>query len=100
MGYYARSLTNPVLIHCSAISEYAIASVDCYKNGALKYTPAQTLAKAAAKYSVDWQNYDLDKIKADPIFHKIAYDYFNYIGQIGGVNDIAQLGNILSGLRG
>ncbi len=98
--YYVRSLTNPVLVHKAAINEYAKSSVDSFKNGALKNTPQQSLAKAEAVYRADWQNYDLDRIKADPIFAPLGVDYFEVIAANNGVNDIAQFGNILAQLRG
>jgi len=100
LSYYVRSLTNPVLVHKAAINEYAKASVDCWKNGALKNTPQQCLAKAETVYRADWQNYDLDRIKSDPIFAALGADYFEVIARNNGVNDIAQFGNILSQLRG
>lgn len=100
LRYYIRSLTNPVLVHKNAIAEYAKAMNDCFKNGVLKNTPFQCLEKAAAKYSADWNNYELDNIKADPIFGAIADNYFEYIQKINGVNDIAQIGNMLAGVRG
>ena len=97
--YYVRSLTNPVLVHKAAINEYAKSSVDSFKNGALKNTPQQSLAKAEAVYRADWQNYDLDRIKVDPIFASLGVDYFEVIAANNGVNDIAQFGNILAQLR-
>ena len=100
LSYYVRSLTNPVLVHKAAINEYAKASVDCWKNGALKNTPQQSLAKSENVYRADWQNYDLDRIKSDPIFASLGADYFEVIARNNGVNDIAQFGNILSQLRG
>lgn len=100
LRYYIRSLTNPVMIHRGAIAEYAKAMNDCYKNGQLKNTPMQCLEKSASKFAADWENYELDNIKADPIFGSIADDYFSYIQKVGGVNDIAQIGNMLAQLRG
>lgn len=100
LRYYIRSLTNPVVIHKPAISEYAKAMNDCYKNGQLKNTPAQCLEKAQAKYSADWENYELEALRLDMVFSAIADNYFEYIQQIGGVNDIAQIGNMLANLRG
>ena len=100
LAYYVRSLTNPVLVHKAAINEYAKACVDSFKNGALKNTPQQCLAKAENVYRADWQNYDLDRIKSDPIFAALGADYFEVIARNNGVNDIAQFGSILAQLRG
>lgn len=95
-AYYVRSLMNPVLIHRKAIEEYAKAS----KNGKLQSTSLQSTAKARSKYLTNWQNYDLDKIKSDPIFASIAVDYFEIIDEAKSVNDIVEIGKILAELKG
>lgn len=99
ISYYWRSLTNPVLIHKAAINEYAKARNERYKNGEFKYNALQLVQKAEAKYLADWQNYELDDLKNDPIFATHALDYFEFIQDIGGVNDILQIGAILAELR-
>lgn len=99
ISYYWRSLTNPLLIHKTAITEYAKARNERYKNGEFKYNALQLAQKAAAKYLADWQNYELDEIKNDPIFAAHAVDYFDFIQDVGGVNDILQIGSILAELR-
>ncbi|RTL00657.1 MAG: hypothetical protein EKK57_06590 [Proteobacteria bacterium] len=100
LRYYVRSLTNPVLIHRQAINEYAKATNEVNRSGGYKNTPLQCLERAKAKYLVDWENYDLDTIRHDPIFAHIADDYFEYIANSDGVNDIAQIGNMLAHLKG
>lgn len=100
LRYYVRSLTHPVLIHKHAITEYAKATNEVNRSGGYKNTPVQCLERAKVKYLADWENYDLDNIRLDPIFASIADDYFDYMANIGGVNDIAQIGNMLAKLKG
>lgn len=79
--YYLRSLNNPVLIHRLAIEEYA-----------------NTLSeiKAQAKYSATFNNFDLENIKNDIVFGSIASNYFDVIQDAGSVNDIVNIGELLS----
>lgn len=99
LRYYLRSLKNPVLIHKNSINEYSKAVVDSYPNGALKNTPLQNVDKAYKVYSGTFKNYDLEELKKDAIFATIADDYFNVIAKHNGVNDIIQIGAMLSLLQ-
>lgn len=99
LSYYLRSLTNPVLIHRVAISDYVKASKDCYKNGTPKNTPEQAREKAQIKYLADWQNNELDTLKQDPIFASHALNYFEFMQEIKGLNDILAIGAILAQLK-
>ena len=83
--YYLRSLNNPVLIHKAAIEEYAITLSEF---------------KAEAKYSGTFNNFDLDKIKSDIVFGSIANTYFDIIKEAKSVNDIVNIGQLLSKIDG
>lgn len=99
MSYYIRSLTNPVLIHKAAIIEYARALTEVYY-GKLRNTPQQAKTKAEAKYLASFNNYDLEKIRSDPIFAAVADNYFGFMSECNGVNDIVQVGKLLANLKG
>ena len=99
MSYYIRSLTNPVLVHRGAINEYARALTEIYY-GKLRNTPEQAKTKAEAKYSASFNNYELDQIRKDPIFAAIADNYFGFMRECNGVNDIVQIGKLLANLKG
>jgi hypothetical protein len=99
MSYYIRSLTNPVLVHRGAINEYARALTEIYY-GKLRNTPEQAKAKAEAKYSASFNNYELEQIRNDPIFAAIADNYFGFMRECNGVNDIVQIGKLLANLKG
>lgn len=100
VAYYLRSLTNPVLIHRGAIEEYVEAAHSRFKDGSLKYAIEQKLDKARVRYHNQFAyNPDLDKIRQDIIFAPIADIYFDYIANVGGINDIKYVGEILSNLK-
>lgn len=89
--YYIRSLTNPVLIHQGSITAFA--------NELTKsYLPADALIKARGAYN-GFNDKQFEKIQADAILANIAEDYFDYIKNINGVNDIVHVGEILAQLR-
>lgn len=91
LRYYVRSLSNPVLIHRTAIQEYARL---------VKLNKSQSICidGARAKYIADFENRDLDKIREDTIFCSIAENYFEFMHHINGVNDIIKIGEIFSKL--
>ncbi|AUR52727.1 exodeoxyribonuclease V subunit gamma [Aquella oligotrophica] len=98
--YYLRSLTYPVLIHKSAIAEYAKRISEVDRKGNLKNTREDCLRLAKAKYLVDFNNFELDGLREDIIFSSIAEDYFEFIDSSGSINDIARIAELLSHLRG
>ncbi len=79
--YYLRSLNNPVLIHRAAIAEYA---------------NTLSISKAYNKYSGSFNNFDLENIRQDIIFGSIANKYFDVIKDVGSINDIVNIGELLS----
>lgn len=91
LRYYVRSLSNPVLIHKGAIQEYAkLVKMNKPHNACVD--------GSRAKYIADYENYDLDKIKEDRIFSSIATNYFEFMQNINGVNDVVKIGEILANL--
>jgi hypothetical protein len=89
LRYYIRSLFHPILIHKDAIQKYA---------SLIKQGKAYDLCVDAAKtqYINEYNNYDLDKIRQDTIYSSIADNYFDFIDNIKGVNDIIKIGEILA----
>lgn len=98
--YYLRSLTYPVLIHKSAITEYAKRLTEVDRKGNLKNTYEDCMRLAKAKYLADFNNFELDSLREDMIFSSIAEDYFEFIDNNGSINDIVRIGELLSHLRG
>ena len=45
-------------------------------------------------------NYELEQIRNDPIFAAIADNYFGFMRECNGVNDIVQIGKLLANLKG
>ena len=79
--YYLRSLNNPVLIHRAAIEEYA---------------NTLSISKAYNKYSSSFNNFALENIRQDIIFESIANNYFDVMKDVGSINDIVNIGELLS----
>lgn len=83
--YYLESYKRPTLIHKSAISKFA----DTEKNPHMA---------AENTYSYGFNNYELDKLKTDFIYAKVADTYFEFTRQNNLANDIIIIGNILSNI--
>ena len=98
--YYLRSLTYPVLIHRGAIQEYAKKANETDRKGNLKNSGIDCINAAKGKYLADFNNYELESLYEDVIFGDVADNYFELIEDIGGVNDIVRIGEVLSALRG
>lgn len=96
ISYYLRSTVNPVLVHKGAIEEYVDSKQAVHKDGNNKYTFEQVIERSRKKYTGTFNNFDLDYVKQDLIFSNIADNYFDVISACNGVNDIIQIGEILS----
>lgn len=99
LRYYIRSLTNPVLVHKGAIETFIKSSQKVKNNGELEYTYEHVLELVGKAYLNNFNNYDLDKLKLDPIFGNIAIDYFTAINSYNYNNDIIKIGEILSNVE-
>lgn len=100
LRYYLRSLTNPVLIHKKAIEAFISASNEKdRRTGAIKNTPYTIYTKAQASYENSFNNSGLDAIRGDLLYATIADDYFEYIEQVNGINDIIEIGKLFVGVE-
>lgn len=81
--FYLDSYKRPVLIHKAAIQRFA-------------ETEKNPHAVSENIYNASFNNYELEKIKADFIYTKIAENYFDFTRQNNLANDIILIGNILS----
>jgi hypothetical protein len=100
LAYYLRSRNNPVLIHKAGIEEYISSISATNKDGSPKYNLDQIHSRVYAKYNGTFNNYDLDNIKQDVIFSSIADNYFEFIKDYGSINDITNIGLLLSKVSG
>ena len=113
--YYIESFERPVLIHKAAIEEFAkVLNSNTSKKSNINSDAEkmvkdsgiispdileQAMVSAKSKYMLEYNNYDLEKIKQDLLFAPIATEYFNFIATTNGVNDILAIGHILSQLQ-
>ena len=98
--YYLRSLSYPILIHKTAITEYAKRIIETDRKGNLKNTEEDSLRMAKSKYLADFNNYALEQLNSDIVFSVLVNDYFEIPDSSGFINDIARIGELLSRLHG
>lgn len=82
-NYYLDSYKRPILIHKGAISKFA-------------ETERNPHAVAESTYNNGFNNYELDKLKTDFIYARVADNYFEFTRVNNLANDIIIIGNILS----
>ncbi|MDD3267378.1 MAG: exodeoxyribonuclease V subunit gamma [Burkholderiales bacterium] len=100
LRYYLRSLTNPILIHKRAIESFINASNEQdRRTGTIKNTPVMVYSKTKNSYENSFNNSGLDTVRSDLLYSSIADDYFEYIEQVNGLNDIVEIGKLFVGVE-
>lgn len=94
--FFINSLFNPVLIHKKAIEEYIKPLPLKYKNLSNEEIKNYRINRAKSIYMGKYENYDLESLKADPIFAKIAENYFILAAK--DKNTLIKIGNWLLNL--
>ncbi|MDD3266075.1 MAG: hypothetical protein PHC75_02705, partial [Burkholderiales bacterium] len=56
-------------------------------------------SKTKNSYENSFNNSGLDTVRSDLLFSSIADEYFEYIEQVNGLNDIVEIGKLFVGVE-
>ncbi len=94
--FFINSLFSPVLIHKKAIEEYIKPLPLKYKNLPNEEIQNYRINRAKSIYMDKYENFELESLKTDPVFAKIAENYFILAAK--DENTLIKIGNWLLNL--